>query len=64
MRNTLKAIRLKRNLTQDEVAKLIGIDRSSYTKIELGTNNPSLEVAFKIKKVLKYSNDDIFLNIE
>lgn len=49
------------NLTQEEVAKRSGIARTTYTNIELGTKNPSLAVALKIKKALKVNNDDIFL---
>ncbi|MCF6464166.1 helix-turn-helix transcriptional regulator [Clostridium sp. Cult1] len=48
-------------LTQEEVAKKVGIARTTYTNIELGDKNPSLAVALKIKKVLKTEDDDIFL---
>lgn len=61
MRNKLKAIRMDKGFTQQEISDLVGIDRSFYTNIELGVKNPSLLVALKIKEVLNYSDDDIFL---
>ena len=61
LRNKLKAIRMDKGFTQQEISDLVGIDRSFYTNIELGVKNPSLLVALKIKEVLNYSDDDIFL---
>ncbi|MDK2811080.1 MAG: putative transcriptional regulator [Petroclostridium sp.] len=60
MRKKLKEIRIKRNLTQKELAELAKIDRVTYTNIELGNKNPSLSVARKIKDALQYEGDDIF----
>ena len=40
---------------------MVGISRPSYTNIELGRKNPSLKIALKIKKVLNYKDDNIFL---
>ncbi|WP_038601814.1 helix-turn-helix transcriptional regulator [Peptoclostridium acidaminophilum] len=62
MRKKLKEMRTKSGLTQDKLSKELGISRASYTNIELGLKNPSLSLAIKIKAVLNYSNDDIFLN--
>lgn len=62
MREKLRQIRISRNLTQKDIAKLIEINRATYTNIELGNKNPSLSVAIKIKNILKYNNDDIFHN--
>lgn len=60
MRVNMANRRKKLNLTQEEVAKRVGIARTTYTNIELGDKNPSLQVALKIKEVLE-SDDDIFL---
>ncbi|GGG18764.1 hypothetical protein GCM10007425_11570 [Lysinibacillus alkalisoli] len=49
---TLKKQRLKLNLSQQEVALKIGIDRSYYCKIENGLR-PSVKVAQKIGKLLQ-----------
>lgn len=63
MRYYLKKARKEAGLTQAEIAKKVGIARTSYTNIELGIKNPSFDVATKIKRVLRVNNDDIFLNI-
>lgn len=63
MREKLKNERKKNNLTQQELADLVGISRVHYTQIENNSNNkkPSLDVAISIKKVLGYEGDDLFL---
>lgn len=48
-------------LTQEQVSKQVGISRNTYTSYEIGAITPSLDVAIKIKRILKTNNDDIFL---
>ena len=50
-------------LTQKEIATMVGISRVHYTQIENNSGNkkPSLDVALRLKKVLNYSKDDLFL---
>ncbi|MFL0197801.1 helix-turn-helix transcriptional regulator [Clostridium sp. WILCCON 0269] len=62
MRQKLKERRLQKKYTHKTIAKELGVSRSTYTNIENGNKNPSLEVAMKIKKILGYKDDDIFLN--
>ncbi len=54
MRKWLKETRDSKGLTQEEVAKLSGISRSHYTQIESGNKTPSVEVAKRIAKTLKF----------
>lgn len=61
MRCNLIAERKKKKLTQEQMAKLIDVSRTTYTAYELGTTTPSLDKAIAIKKVLKCKDDDIFL---
>lgn len=63
MRTILKRERKKNNLTQQELANIVGISRVHYTQIENNYNNkkPSLNVALSIKKALNYESDDLFL---
>ena len=39
----LKILRKKRGLTQQEVAKLVHVERGVYTNWELGNRNPNYE---------------------
>lgn len=51
-------------LTQAKVAKLANMERPHYTRIELGTSNPSLPVGLRIKQALQTTDDAIFENEE
>lgn len=39
----LKTLRTARHLTQQQMADHLGVDRTTYTKYESGTNDPSIE---------------------
>lgn len=54
-------LREKKRLTHQEVAESIGISRSFYTQIELGTRNPSINVLGKLSKFFNVKIDKIFL---
>ena len=62
MRKKLIETRKKRGFTQNTIAKELGVSRGAYACYESGFCSPSLEVAIKIKQILKYEKDDIFLN--
>lgn len=62
MRHLLIEKRKKKKITQSKFAEMLGISRSTYSAYELGTIDPPLKVATKIKEILNYKNDDIFLN--
>lgn len=63
MRIKLIEIRTKKGYTQEQMANELNIARTTYTGYEKGNVAPSLEVALKIKTILNYKKDDIFLNI-
>lgn len=54
MRSWLKKLRHKSNLTQEQLAKMVGISRTMVTEIENGNANPSVKVAKKIAAVLGF----------
>ena len=54
MRSWLKELRHKSNLTQEQLAKMVGISRTMVTEIENGNANPSVKVAKKIAAVLGF----------
>ena len=51
--NNLKEKRIKRNLSQIEIAKLIGVTANTYRNWEYGANEPSEENMKKLKEVLE-----------
>lgn len=54
MRVWLKEIRLRKHLTQQEVADRAGVQRAYYTMVENGTRTPSVAVAKSIGKTLGF----------
>lgn len=62
MRKQLYHARKDAGLTQAQVAKMIGIDRSTYNRIERGTRKDiPIHLALKIAEVLGKNVEDIFL---
>jgi len=57
MAQRIKVQRKNLGYTQDEMAELLGVSVSSYTKIENAFQNPSLETLIKLSRELKISID-------
>lgn len=64
MRQALIDRRTDKGLTQEALAEKVGISRSFYGLIELGSRNPSYGLAKKIAKVLGVKVDRIFFDSE
>jgi len=48
-------------MTQEELARRVGVRRETIVFLEKGKYNPSLKLAYKIAKVFNTSIEDIFL---
>jgi putative transcriptional regulator len=57
----IKELRARYDLTQDDLAKKVGVRRETILYLEKGKYNPSLELAYRIAQVLKTTIDDIFI---
>lgn len=57
----LKEFRLNKGLTQEQMAKLVGISKSMYEKIEYEERKPSIDTMKKFKEVFKDLDINIFL---
>jgi putative transcriptional regulator len=53
VKNQITEFRKKLKLTQEELAKKVGVTRQTIIALEKEKYNPSLELAYKISKVLK-----------
>ena len=60
----IKAERIRKGLTQFELAELIGISESSMSLIERAKQTPSVFVVWDISKVLKLDIKEIFKDID
>ena len=54
-----KEIRKKRNLTQKEVAQILGTTRVTVARWECGVNNPKLETVKKLAKLYQCTADEL-----
>ena len=61
METRLKVYRAMRNITQEDLAKAVGVTRQTVIAIEKGNYNPSLELAFKIARLFDAKIEDIFM---
>ena len=58
--NKVKERRKVQNFRQEDLADLVGVSRQTIIAIENEKYSPSLELGFKIAKVLNEKVDDIF----
>jgi len=49
----IKKIRLERNMTQDELGKLIGVQKAQISKLENNTTNVTVETILRVFSALK-----------
>lgn len=52
--------RAKKNLTQTQLADLVGVSRQAVNNIEKGKYNPSTVLSLRMSKVLETSVHDLF----
>ncbi len=56
----LKAARALKDMSQDELAKKIGVSRQTVNAIENGDYNPSVKLCIAICKALEVTLNDLF----
>ncbi|WP_256872373.1 helix-turn-helix domain-containing protein [Paenibacillus sp. 79R4] len=61
---TVKAIRIKKGLSQEDLAHECNVDRSYISMIEVGRNEPSVTKIFELCKGLKIKPSDFFKLVE
>jgi putative transcriptional regulator len=60
MKNRLKVFRAIHNLTQESLAKKLGVTRQTIVSIENGRYDPSLTLAFRIARLFDVNIEDVF----
>ena len=58
--NRIKEHRTNHGITQDQLAKIVGVSRQTIISIEKGHYIPSLPLALKISKFFKCPTDEMF----
>ena len=60
MKTRIKELRARYNLTQEDLARKVGVRRETILFLEKGTYNPSLRLAYDVAKALQSSIDELF----
>ena len=60
MQVNVRKVRKKRGLTQEELARKVGVSRQTIVNVEQGRYKPSILLALKIAKVLDADVETLF----
>lgn len=61
MKTRIKELRARYDLTQEDLAKKVGVRRETIVFLEKGKYNPSLKLAHNIARVLESKIDELFI---
>lgn len=62
MKNQIKGLREKKNISQGKLANMCNVSRQTINAIENNKYDPSLQLAFDMAKNLGVTVDTLFLN--
>lgn len=60
MKNNIRVNRATNKISQEDLAKMVGVSRQTINAIENNKYFPSLELGLKLSKVLKCSVNELF----
>jgi len=61
MKTRIKELRARYDLTQEDLARKVGVRRETILFLEKGKYNPSLKLAHDIAQVLQTTIDELFI---
>jgi len=61
MHTKIKEYRARLSMTQEELAKIVGVRRETIVFLEQGKYNPSLKLAHEVAVALNAGIDELFL---
>ncbi len=61
MKTRIKELRARYDLTQEDLARRIGVRRETILIVEKGNYNPCLKLAHEIAKALQTTIDELFI---
>ncbi len=61
MKTRIKELRARYGLTQEDLARKVGVRRETILFMEKGKYNPSLDLAHRVAKALKTTIDKLFI---
>ncbi len=60
MRNRIRELRTGKSMTQEQLAKIVGVRRETIVFLEQGKYNPSLLFAHRVAQTLDIAIDELF----
>lgn len=60
VKNSVAALRKSKNVTQEDMAKAVGVTRQTIIAIEKGNYTPSVSLALQLAKYFNTSVESIF----
>ena len=64
MKNNVKITRIKNSMTQEQLAREVGVTRQTIGLIEKGEYNPSLQLCISLAKSLNKTLDELFWEVD
>lgn len=61
MTNRIKELRARNGLTQEDLARKVGVRRETIVFLEKGKYNPSLKLAYDISKLFEMTIEEVFI---
>ncbi|NMB79300.1 MAG: helix-turn-helix transcriptional regulator [Methanomicrobiales archaeon] len=61
MQTRIKEYRARRSLTQEDLARAVGVRRETIVFLEQGKYNPSLKLAHDVARTLDATIEDLFI---
>lgn len=61
MKTRIKEFRARYDLTQEDLAKKVGVRRETIVFLEKGKYNPSLKLAYNVARVLSTTIEELFV---
>ena len=61
MKTRIKELRARYDLTQEDLARIVGVRRETIVFLEKGKYNPSLKLAHDVAKALETTIDELFV---
>jgi putative transcriptional regulator len=61
LQNRLRELREQHELTQEDLAVLVGVSRQTIISLEKGKYNPSIFLAYKLARAFNLSIEEVFI---
>ncbi len=61
MNNRIRELRLRLDITQDDLARRVGVRRETIVFLEKNKYNPSLRLAYDISRVFGMAIEEVFI---